>query len=326
MRIILLVIILLILVYSMNDIYAQTFESSNEENYLFLKISNDKAFALMKINGVITSIQEEDIKYYKNGNFKINFENRIILLGAPAADFINITIHDRQNNLKIILIIQKVDTNTSYAYEEPIELTVAEKVELAEEQTGMELIVPLVKEKKDIQPDQKEIKILTQIPERFPYYQEFFFDVRIVDSTLNISNDYWNDVGFINDVEIISTIKDPLGTILNEFTGNTTGRGHYSPVNGTSFSFNSVSGAYTLEVNATKYFEKSATFATDSIVREFFVFTFIEKLECKIFYNGICLNECPFGTHPIARQPPYEKGPATCSGIIVNQPPNTNMM
>lgn len=322
MRLILLVLILLILVHSMNDIYAETFESSNEDNYLFLKISNDKAFALMKINGVITSIPEEDIKYYKNGNFKINFENRIILLGAPAADFINITIHDLQNNQKIILIIQKVDTNTSYAYEGPIELTIAEKVELAEKQIGMKLVVPLVKEKKDIQPVKKEIKILTQIPERFPYYQEFFFDVRIVDATLNISNDYWNDVGFINDVEIISTIKDPLGTILNQFTGNTTGKGNYSPVNGTSFSFNSVSGAYTLEVNATKYFENSATFATDSIVREFFVFTFIEKLECKIFYNGMCLDKCPFSTHPIPRQPPYEKGPATCSSIIVYQDPN----
>lgn len=300
----------MILVFSMNGVYAEIFESSNEDTYLFLNISNDTAFALMKINGVIISIQEEDIKYYKNGNFRINFENRIILLGAPGVDSINITIYDLQKNLKITLMIQELDTNISY--EKPIRQTptVLEKFELAEEQTGMKLVIPLEKEKKDIQLVKRDIKILTQIPERFPYYQEFFFDVRIVDSALNISDDFWNDVGFINDVEIISTIKDPYGTILNQFTGNTTGRGHYAPVNGTSFSFNSVAaGAYTLEVNATKYFEESATFATDSILREFFVFAPNKKSECEYLDKNTSL---------IARQPPNENEPKTCSVIIIN--------
>ena len=58
----------MILVFSMNDVYAEIFQSSNDDNYLFLNISNDKAFALLKIDGNITSIQEEDIKYYKNGS------------------------------------------------------------------------------------------------------------------------------------------------------------------------------------------------------------------------------------------------------------------
>lgn len=301
MKIIIIVIILMILVFSMNSVYAETFQSYNEDNYLFLEISNDKAFALMKINGKITSIQEEDIKYYNNENFRINFENRIILLGAPVADSINITIHDKLKNLEITLMTQKVD-NTSY--EKPIKqsLTVLEKFERASEITGMELVVPLKKEKKKDIPDEKEIKILTQIPVRFPYYQEFFFDVRVVDSALNISKDFWNDVGFINDVEIISTIKDPHGTILNQFTGNTTGKGHFAPVNGTLFSFNSVLlGAYTLEVNATKYFDESARFATDSIIREFFVFSpndhtkSVSPIECELSDNGLCVDECPDG-------------------------------
>lgn len=306
-------IILIFLIFSINDIYAQTFESSNNDNYLFLKIFNDKAFALLKIDGVITSIQEEDIKYYKNENFRINFKNKIILHGSPAADsnFINMTIHDQQNNIKITLMIQKLDTNTPY--EKPIKLTVLEKFERAEEQTGMKLVIPLEEEKKDIQLVERDIKILTQIPERFPYYQEFFFDVRIVDPALNISNDFWNDVGFLNDVEIISTIKDPFGTILNQFTGNTTGRGHYAPVNGTLFYFNSVAGAYTLEVNATKYFEESATIATDSIIREFFVFTHNEKIKCKFLYDGACLDECPFGLFRLVVE-----NAETCQNIIIN--------
>jgi len=316
MVIVLVIIILMILVFSMNGVYAETFQSYNEDNYLFLEISNDKAFALMKINGNITSIQE-DIKYYKNGNFRINFENIIILLGAPVADdSINITIHDKLKNLEITLMTQKVD-NTSYKKPIRKSLTVLEKFEIAKDITGMELVVPLKKEKKKDIPDEKEIKILTQIPVRFPYYQEFFFDVRVVDSALNISKDFWNDVGFINDVEIISTIKDPYGTILNQFTGNTTGKGHFAPVNGTLFSFNSVLlGAYTLEVNATKYFEESATFATDSIISEFFVFSpndhtkSVSPNECELLDNGLCVDECPIGKSPTSSFD--ENGPEIC--------------
>jgi len=124
-------LVLIILLFSMNEIYADTFEGSENDNYLFLKISNNNAFVLLKIDEKITSIQE-DVKYYKNGNFRINFENGIILIGVPSDDEIKIKIHDLKEKQKITLIVQKIDTVT--AYEKPIkeELTVLEKFELSE--------------------------------------------------------------------------------------------------------------------------------------------------------------------------------------------------
>jgi len=69
----------------MNQAYADTFQSSEKDDYLFLEISEDTVFVLLRIDGKITSIQE-DIKYSKNGNFRINFENKIILNGFPNND------------------------------------------------------------------------------------------------------------------------------------------------------------------------------------------------------------------------------------------------
>lgn len=282
---ILVLLVLVILVFSMSEIYADTFEGSENDNYLFLKMSNDNAFVLLRIDEKITSIQE-NVKYYKNGNFRINFENRIMLFGAHINDEIKIRIYDFEKKHKVTLTVQKIDTQTSY--EKPIieELTILEKFEHSQEQTGMKLVIPLeigntkklsettkIPRSQYILSKDKEIKILSQITKRITHSQEFFFNIRAVDPTINgIAKDFWNDLGFVNDVEITSIIQDPNGKILNKFAGNTTKNGHYSSPK-ISFSYNSIlSGAYTVEVNATKYFEESETFATDSITEEFFVF------------------------------------------------------
>lgn len=125
-----------------------------------------------------------------------------------------------------------------------------------------------------------EIKIVADVVNRIPYYKQFDFDVLIVDPSLivnpdlSIYNDNWIDAGWIDDVEITSTIKDPNGKILNEFNGNTTNRGKYSPESETSFTSNYYqNNAYTLEVSATKYFDDVQTFATDAIIKEFFIYT-----------------------------------------------------
>ena len=94
--------------------FADTFESVDENKYLFLEILNDKATGLLRIDGEITSIQS-DIKYYKNGNFRTStINNSFILVGVPNGDFIKMTIFDLENREKITLMIQKLDTDTPY--------------------------------------------------------------------------------------------------------------------------------------------------------------------------------------------------------------------
>jgi len=119
----------------------------------------------------------------------------------------------------------------------------------------------------------KEIKINLQSDKRLPWYRSFDFDLRIVDPDKNKFNSYSKRTGYIDDVEIVSTIKDPNGKILNEFTGNTIDSGTFSSEKGTTFSYNTfLKGAHTLEVLATKYFDESATFARASLLNEFFVY------------------------------------------------------
>jgi len=233
-------------------------------------------------------------------------------------------IHDFEKNQKIILIIHRIDTKI--IYQKPIieELTILEKFEHSQEQTGPKLVVPLetinvvrlsqtekIPRSQYIESEDMKIKILSQITKRILYYEEFFFNIRTVNPSINgLGSDFWNDLGFVNDVEIASTIKDPNGIILQKFKGNTTKNGNYlSPK--TLFSYNSIlSGAYTMEVNATKYFDESAIFATDSVTEEFFVFVpnNNKSFECNYMFENACVATCPKGTFPLEPQPPFEYG------------------
>ncbi len=327
---ILVLLVLVVIVFSMSEVYADTFQSYENDNYLFLEISDDTAFILLRMDGKIISIQE-DVNYYKNGNFKINFENKIMLFGAHSDDEIKIRIKDFEKNQKITLMLQRIDTDTSY--EKPIieELTVLEKFENSKKTTGMELVVPLkisnaqrlpettkISRSQYIESEDKEIKILFQITKRISYYNEFFFNIRAVDPAINgVGNNFWNDMGFVNDVEISSIIANPNGKILNEFTGNTTENGYYASPR-ILFPYNSIMfGPYTMEVNATKYFDESATFATNSITEEFFVFVPNNKksvTECNYLFEKACVATCPEGTDALKPQPPYENNLEECIG------------
>ena len=292
---ILLLIAIVIISFSMNDIFAETFESSDtEDNYLFLQISSEKAFGLMNIDGKIIAI-DEDVRYYKNGNFRINaFDNKIILFGIPVADEIKVSIVDIKNREKTTIKIQKVDTVTVYEKFVKKKLTVLEKFELAQEHTGLgdiraqQLLEKIEEEKRKqeeeanrvviprseyTQSTDREIAILEQTPFRVSTDSFFDFDIRIVDPSVNNLYDYYDTVGFIEDVEIISIVKDGEGNTLNTFAGNTTKNGHYSPEDSTYFVFNiNTRDAFTLQINATKYFDDTATFTTTSFLKEFFVF------------------------------------------------------
>ncbi len=294
-RIILLLVAIVLASFSVNEIFAETFESlDKEDNYLFLQISNEKAFGLLKIDGKIITIQE-NIKYYKNGNFRISaFDNKIILFGIPTTDGLKITVLDLKNREKTTVQVQKVDTVTTYEKFVKKELTVLEKFELAEEQTGLgdiraQQLLEKVEEEKRKQEEEankiviprseytqstdREIAILIQTLSRVSSDSFFDFDIRIVDPSANNMYDYYNTVGFIDDVEIISIVKDGEGNTLNTFAGNTTNNGHYSPEDSTYFVDNiNTRDAFTLQINATKYFDDTATFATTYLLKEFFVF------------------------------------------------------
>jgi hypothetical protein len=119
----------------------------------------------------------------------------------------------------------------------------------------------------------KEIKINLESPGKIPWYKSFGFDLRIVDPDKNKFNSYWQRAGYVDDVEIVSTIKDPNGKILNKFTGNTADSGTFASDYDTTFSYNTfLNGEYTLDILATKYFDESATFATASLLKEFDVY------------------------------------------------------
>ena len=300
----------MIMLFPFHNINAETFEGSENDNYLYLEISKNTAVVLLKMDGKITSLQG-DIKYYKNGNFKI-IENRIFVIGIPMNDEIKVTIHDLEKREKTTITVEKLDTSTPYV-KPPVkkELTPLEKFELSKKSTGIGLVVKEEKKQEIItenktkiprseytESEDKTIKILKQITKRIAYTQEFFFDIRIVDPIINgIGNDFWNKLGFVNDVEISSKIKDPNGDTLHEFLGNTTGTGHYTSPR-TLFSYNSVlPGAYTLQVNSTKYFDDSETFVVDSITEEFFVYipNDTNKLPCKFLDEDKCVEECPEG-------------------------------
>ncbi len=119
----------------------------------------------------------------------------------------------------------------------------------------------------------KEIQINLQSDRRIPYYKSFDFNLRVVDPDKNKFNSYWERRGYVDDVEIVSTIKDPNGQTLNKFTGNTIDSGTFSSEYGTTFSYDTfLKGAYTIEVLATKYFDNTATFATASLLKDFFIY------------------------------------------------------
>ena len=113
---------------------AETFESIDNDNYLFLEIEDDKANGVIKIGVKIITIQT-DVKFYKNNSFKIKVLNdNIFLFGS--IDTLKVKILELNDRKKIIIDIQKLDT-TPYIKTTEKELTSLEKYYYAQEQTGL---------------------------------------------------------------------------------------------------------------------------------------------------------------------------------------------
>lgn len=259
---------------------ADSFEGSNDGDYLFLDIDGDKGIAIMRIDGKITFIQGE-IKYYKNGNFQIKaIQDRVILLGTFLSDeSLRIIIIDRNERKEIILDIQKLGTQYIIPVkEEHIGLgnirVMQEEQRLEEEKKKQEEEANkvVISRSEYIQSNQ-EIAILIESMGRVSIYAFFDFDIRLVDPKINQLYNYYESTGYINGVQINATVRDGEGKILNTFSGNTTKNGHYSPDTATYFVDNTnTRDAFTVEILAIKYFDDSATFTTTTLLKEFFVF------------------------------------------------------
>ncbi len=101
------VVILSVAIIGISSVNADSYESKDSTNYLFLEIDNSTASGLLKINGKITSINS-DIQFYDNGNFKINvFQDRLKLFGS--LDKLKVTVLDLNERQKIFFDIHSME-------------------------------------------------------------------------------------------------------------------------------------------------------------------------------------------------------------------------
>lgn len=285
-------------------VYADTFEGSDKENYIYLEITNGTAKATVKIDNKINTIIS-DVKYYYyniediDNNFLIeSIPTNLILLGTlPIENNVEFEISYIDNiGQKFTIPVQRFDTTP---IEKPVELTPPELTPLEKYQqslnqtTGMPYIEDILKAEEEKRLEEEELKrieeeknkpqrseytlstereivIVEESPRRIPYYKGFDFDILVIDPAKNPN--LHEDRGWIDDVEISAIIKDPFKNILKTFTGITEDRGTFSPDSKTYFSDIYKSKPYSLEINAKKYFDDNFTFATASLSSYFYLY------------------------------------------------------
>ncbi len=251
---------------------AQTFEGNDNYNFLFFEKTNHKVDGFLRIDEKIIHFESE-IKFYKNGLFKINISNpKLILIGTPEENSYNVKIFDVKTKLSYSITINELITipikekHTESQFTPLFEEPAANNTKTVDTKR----IIP----RSDYTFDTtKSIAILSQIPDRISVDKFFDFDIRIVDPSKNNMFDYFRTDGYINDVIIDSIIKDSEGIIMNNFTGVTEKDGHYGAPEKTYFDYHmNLRDAFILEINATKYFDDEFTFTNTNMLKEFFVY------------------------------------------------------
>jgi len=295
-------------------VYADTFQSYDNSNYLFLEINNDKVKGIMKIDGKITSINDM-IKFYRNDNFKIRlFDGSVKLFGST--DSLKMTLVDKKENQKVFFDIQKLDT-TSYE-KKPVEkeFTPLEKFQHAQNQTGLgniaeanrleEQRLETIEEEKRLQEianktPRSEYQFIDDILElivrsdfHVPLMTTFNFDLRAVDQNYNKYSQFFG-VGFLEDVIVTGKVVDPQGKIWGTINDTTDEKGYYES-QGLYIPYNtSTSGEWSLQLDGIKYFDDIEKFSTFNIVSPFFIVqnTDIKSSTCGVglirAVNGTCI-------------------------------------
>ena len=272
--------------------YADTFESVDSKDYLFLEIDNNKVSGLLQIDGKITSINDS-IKYYKNGNFKIKLFNDSMLLYG-SLNSLKVTVYDLTERQKTHYSIQKLDTKTPYEKIVEKKLTPLEKSQQAQNQTGLGNIAEqkrIEKERLDAIEEQKRLQeIANKTPRNqyqkiddtlelivksdfhVPLFTTFDFSLRSIDQTVNKYSQFFGG-GYLKDVEIIAKIITPDGKVKKTISGATDKEGYFTGIPLFMPDNTPLNQEWTLEVSGIKYFDDIEKFSTFSVVESFFVIT-----------------------------------------------------
>ncbi len=282
-----LLFLFLIVVGTIVSVNADTFESTDSKNYLFLEIDNNKVNGLLQIDGKITSIND-NIKYYKNGNFMIKlFDDNLLLYGS--FDNLKVTVRDLTQKQKIHYSIVPLDTSS---YEKIIqkELTPLDKFHQAQNQTGLGDIAKQnrLEEKRleDMEKERKLQEIANKTPRNqyqridnlelvvrsdfhVPLMTTFNFDLRTIDQNYNKYSQFYGG-HYLEDVEITGKIINPDGKVKKIIQGSTDKEGYFDgvplfmPVN------TPLKQEWSLEISGIKYFDSIEKFSTFSTVKPFF--------------------------------------------------------
>jgi len=254
----------LIVIGMVISVNADSFEGINNGNSILLEINDEKATATMRIDGKMNSISG-DIRYYEDGRFKLkSYSNgRILLFGIPLSDESFKIIHlDLNERKKTIIEVQKLRTETIHEViveEEFTPLFVEKKPEIVK-------APPVIPRSEYTEDKKREIAILDQTMKRVATTGSFDFDIRVVDTDKNNLYSYSKTDGYIDDAKVVSIIKDNHGIIINEFTGMTSDKGHYSPQDVTYFNpLTFTNDPFSLEVFVTAYFEDTLLYSKNSL-------------------------------------------------------------
>jgi len=281
----------LVLLFSGSNVYADTFQSYDNKNYLYLEINDTKATGNMRIDGEFTSI-DSTLKFYKNGNFKIIVSKNLILVGTPSDDEIKILVLERPHKQeRTTLMIQKVDT---FSYEKVVEkeLTVMEKFELAQIQTGRGDIAEQNLLEAERLKSIEEATILAEIANQtsrtqyqliddvlelivrqdfhVPMMSTFDFDLRAIDQNQNKYSQFYGN-GYLDDVIITGSIIDPEGKVWRTINVTTNENGYYQSQGMYIPDNTPTNGEWFLDLEGIKYFDDLEEFSKFSIVKSFFV-------------------------------------------------------
>lgn len=249
-----------------------TIQGNNGENTIFIAKEGRESIIIYETDEGVSQHFESKIRDYNSGGFSLrNLESGIVVWAHPETSskykLVVLTSNGFERFTANIVNIQEITTDDPPVEPEDVGQSILDEYWAARSNStrAADNIIP-----PEIEIVEKEIVIVSQIPDKIPQMTNFVFDVKVFDPTMNQRLDYYSNNGRIVGASLSGTIKDPQGQILKTFEGFTSLYGHYSdslyiPANADT------SSAYTFEVLAKKFFDSGKTLATYSLLKEFFV-------------------------------------------------------
>ena len=284
-------VIVVIIVGISISVYADSFESSSSENYLFLERNNNHVSGIIQIEGKIITFDNEVDRFYKNGGFKVKLiGDKVLMFVLPDRLLVNVL--DLTEREKYSFDIKLIDTTTTYEQIVEEKLTPLEKFHQAQNQTGLGNIAEQnrIEEEKlaTLQEEERLQEIANKTPRseyqsiddvlelivkpdfHVPLRTTFDFSLRSTDKNLNPYSQFYGG-GYLDDVSITSKIIDPDGNVKKTITGNTDEEGYFEAPGLYMPDNTPLNQEWSVEISGIKYFDNIEKFSTFSIVKPFFV-------------------------------------------------------